>query len=577
MNNGKVIAVAGNQSACADVLNAICGAGYDVACLLHMDASHARHIADYQDLSPVAARHGVEVVRPATYAMNDEQTRELVEGLGIDLLISAGWQRLFPEWFLDSLSIGAFGMHGSAEHLPRGRGRSPMNWSLIEGRDRFYTSLFKYDVGVDSGAVVATQRFDVTGRDAIQSLRHKNTVSQIKLLLDNLPGLLAGTARLSPQPTDVEPTYYPKRTPEDGIIDWRESVVRVDRLVRAVSRPYPGAFTSLGGKRINIWGGIPFDTHLRFEEARPGEVVGVFHDNTFAVRCGDVAYYVNDWESPEGAIPAKGEILDSGTNRSLSKLAAMYAGTEQPGYGFTRSQYAELLDALCQGGYECGFYDRETLSEKTVFLRHDVDKNVHVALEMARMEHKQSMRSTFFFLLRGGLYNILEPETAQAVREIAELGHRVGLHCDLGRIPGGCDNIDKAVLAELDLFTAACPVKASRMVTFHNPPAEVVNRAPATDGYLSGYDPRFMLPETKYVSESNAHWREGFPAEMIRRGEWPRLQILVHPLWWMWDAPRRTSDILADILSERTREQDKYLRSSNHVWREYTRQREEER
>ena len=147
MNNGKVLAVAGNQSTCADVLNAICGAGYYVAYLLHVDASHARHIADYQDLSTVAARHGVKVVRPATYAMNDEQTRKLVEGLGIDLLISAGWQRLFPEWFLDSLSIGAFGMHGSAEHLPRGRGRSPMNWSLIEGRDRFYTSLFKYDAG----------------------------------------------------------------------------------------------------------------------------------------------------------------------------------------------------------------------------------------------------------------------------------------------------------------------------------------------------------------------------------------------------------------------------------------------
>ena len=275
--------------------------------------------------------------------------------------------------------------------------------------------------------------------------------------------------------------------------------------------------------------------------------------------------------------PARGTVLGSGTNRSLEKLADMHAGTEQPGYGFTRPQYADLLDALSQGGYECGFFDGEALTEKTVFLRHDVDKNVHMALEMARMEHKRSMRSTFFFLLRGGLYNLLEPETAQAVKEIAELGHGIGLHCDLGRIPGGYDDIDKAVLAELDAFAAACPVKASRVVTFHNPPAEVVNRAPATDGYLSGYDPRFMLPETKYVSESNAHWREGSPAEMIRRGEWPRLQILVHPLWWMWDAPRRTTDILADILSERTREQDQYLRSSNHVWQQYVRQRERER
>ncbi len=468
-------------------------------------------------------------------------------------------------------------MHGSAEPLPRGRGRSPMNWSIIEGRDRFYTNLFKYDPGVDSGEIVGAQRFDITERDTIRSLRHKNTLSQIKLLLDHLPDLLADKAEFVPQPTDVEPTYYPKRTPDDGVIDWRDPVVRVDRLVRAVTRPYPGAFTSLGGKRINIWSGIPFDTHLRFEDAQPGEIVGVFHDNTFTVRCGDVAYYVNDWESPDGAVPVQGEVLESGTNRSLDKLVSMYVGTQQPGYGFSRAQYADLLEALCQGGYACGFYDEEPRSDRTVFLRHDVDKNVHIALEMARMEHERSIRSTYFFLLRGSLYNLLEPDTARAVRAIAELGHKTGLHCDLSRIQGDCDDVDKAVLAELDVFAAVSPVKASRMVTFHNPPAEVVNHAPATDDYLSGYDPKFMLPKTKYISESNAHWREGNPTERIRSGEWSRLHILVHPLWWMWDAPRRTTDLLTDILSDRRREQDRYLRGSNHLWNQFVQQRERER
>ncbi|MCG8551790.1 MAG: hypothetical protein MI799_15415 [Desulfobacterales bacterium] len=576
MNSGKVIAVAGNQSTCADVLAAVCHAGYTVTYLLHMDRSHAHYIADYQDLANPAARHGVEVIRPKTYAMNDKETRALFKRLNIDLLISAGWQRLFPEWFLNSLSIGAFGMHGSAEHLPRGRGRSPMNWSLIEGRDRFFTSLFKYDPGVDSGAIVGTQRFDVTARDTIQSLRHKNTLSQIRLLLHHLPDLLANKTEFVPQPTDVEPTYYPKRTPEDGAIDWRESVLRVDRLVRAVSRPYPGAFTSLAGKRINVWGGIPFDTHLCFDEAEPGEVVGVFNDNTFAVRCGDLTYYVNDWESPDEAIPAQGDIFESVANQSLNKLTSMYAETEQPGYSFTRAQYLSLLEALRQGGYTYGFYD-EAPRSKTVFLRHDVDKNVHMALEMARIEHEQEVRASYFFLLRGGLYNLLEPETSQAVREIAGLGHKIGLHCDLNRIPGGYNDVDSAVLKELDAFAAVCPVEPSRMVTFHNPPPEVINHTPANEAYLSGYAPSFMLPETKYISESNACWREGFPTEMIRSGQWPRLQILVHPLWWMWDSPRKTTEILAEILSGRGREQDGYLRHSNRLWHQFTQQRERER
>ncbi len=100
MNRGKTLAVAGNQSTCADILRAVCQAGYDVACLLHMDASQSEGIADYQDLRPLAESLRVPVVHPATYAMKDDASRRQFEDMGIDLLISAGWQRLFPQWFL---------------------------------------------------------------------------------------------------------------------------------------------------------------------------------------------------------------------------------------------------------------------------------------------------------------------------------------------------------------------------------------------------------------------------------------------------------------------------------------------
>ena len=577
MNCDKIIAVAGNQSTCADVLHAVCSAGYDVAYLLHMDPSHAHHIADYQDLFPLAEAFNVQIIRPKAYAMNDKATQTLFKNLSIDLLISVGWQRLFPEWFLKSLSIGAFGMHGSAEPLPKGRGRSPMNWSIIEGRDKFFTSLFKYDVGIDSGAIVGTQRFDVTDRDTIQSLRHKNTMSQIKLLLDHLPNLISDTAEMHPQP-EIEPTYYPKREPEDGVIDWRERAFKIDRLIRAVSRPYPGAFTHIDGQRINIWGGHPFDTHLRFEKAEPGEIVGVFHDNTFTVQCADFAYYINDWNSPDGAVPEQGKILENVRNRSWDKLAVMYGQTELPEYGFTRMQYADLLNAFQNGGYTYGFFDEtpDSIKVPTLFLRHDVDKNVHLALEMARMEHQWGIRATYFFLLRGALYNILESQTADAIRQIFELGHKIGLHCDLGRVPGSHDNIDDAVLAELNIFTQICPIKPSRMVTFHNPPSVVVSRIPETRNYISGYEPRFLLPETKYISESNANWREGNPVKMITSGQWNRLQVLVHPIWWMWDVPRPTTDILSDILTNRSQEQDVYLRASNHLWHLHTQKQKRE-
>lgn len=327
MNHGKTIAVAGNQTTTVYVLNELLDAGYEVEYLINVGPEQKSMIADYIDLTAVAEEKGIELLRPPSYAMKDPETRALFEGRGIDMLVSVGWQRLIPGWLLSSLSIGAFGMHGSAEPLPRGRGRSPMNWSIIEDRDRFLTHLFRYDEGIDSGMIVAVQRFDIFPWDTIQSLQHKNAYAQAQLLVGHLPALLTGTAELAPQRTDIEPTYYPKRVPGDGVIDWRDRSERIDRIVRAVARPYPGAFTFDGDRKVFIWRGGPFDRSLPFGDSVPGQIVATFHDNTFVVRCGDDSYYVTDWEAPEHWEPRKGTIFESRTNPSWEKLKEMNAGS----------------------------------------------------------------------------------------------------------------------------------------------------------------------------------------------------------------------------------------------------------
>lgn len=325
LNQGKILAIAGNQSAAIDVMRALRAAGYRLDYLIAVGPEQAHHIADYQDFGPIAEAEGIPLLRPPTYHMKDDATRALFVDKPIDLLISVGWQRLIPEWLLERLSIGAFGMHGSSQPLPRGRGRSPMVWSILEERDRFLTNLFRYDAGVDSGQIVGTQRFDIYPWDSIRSLQHKNALAQIQLLLEHLPALLAGTAVLTPQPNDVEATFYPKRTPDDGVIDWHDAAARIDRLVRGVSPPYPGAFTFLDGQRVNVWAGQLFDRHLRFEDAAPGQIVAAFHDDTFVVQCGHDTYYVTSWEGPEGWRPRAGMVFESRANKSWEMLAAMGA------------------------------------------------------------------------------------------------------------------------------------------------------------------------------------------------------------------------------------------------------------
>jgi hypothetical protein len=237
---------------------------------------------------------------------------------------------------------------------------------------------------------------------------------------------------------------------------------------------------------------------------------------------------------------------------------------------FTCADYAALLDAIGAGGYAYEKFETDDGRPGVVLLRHDIDKSVALALRMARMEAERGVRANYFFLLRSRLYSLLEPESILAVREIASLGHSVGLHCDAGRLPGpppaDLDTLDGRILAELRLFEEVLGLASGKAVTFHNPPHGLVQREPSLPGYLSGYAPRFMLPRTKYISDSNAHWREGDPRPSLAAAVWPRVQILVHPLWWMHDAPRPALAVLRQVLDERGKEMDAYLRKSNALW-----------
>lgn len=199
-----------------------------------------------------------------------------------------------------------------------------MNWSIIEGRERFITNLFKYNEDMDAGKIVGTQYFDVFPWDDIRTLQHKNATAQVQLLLEHLPDLLSGTAELTPQPEDVDPTYYPKRVPSDGVIDWCEDTDRLFRLVRAVAKPYPGAFTfSENNEKVFIWKAQPFDTRITFDDEEPGTIVANHFDGTFVVRTGDASLFVSEWEATENWTPDKGETFVSKNNPSWEKLEEM--------------------------------------------------------------------------------------------------------------------------------------------------------------------------------------------------------------------------------------------------------------
>jgi methionyl-tRNA formyltransferase len=253
-----------------------------------------QRVAGYYDLRPFLEARRVPYTVAETYSLKRDVDADRLLALRLDCLLVMGWQRLLPDWWLSSLSVGAFGMHGSFKPLPHGRGRSPMNWSLLQGRTVFFTHLFQYLPGVDDGPVVGAQMFDLTPFDTALTAHFKNMLASIRLCAEHLTPLMTGEAILTPQPNEPA-SFWPKREEEDGIIYWSDTTTDIYNLVRAVTRPFPGAISYLDDDRnklIRVWRAIPFDSHLTWPTARPGEIVEVFYDGSFVVKTGDLSLLV---------------------------------------------------------------------------------------------------------------------------------------------------------------------------------------------------------------------------------------------------------------------------------------------
>ncbi len=262
------------------------------------EAGQKHDVADYLGLKEIAESKGIDVYQAKYYSLKSQADQEYLNALKIDLAFVVGWQRLVPSEVLSGLSIGAFGMHGSSMNLPLGRGRSPMNWSIIEGRQVFYTNLFRYDPGVDSGDVVDTFKFQITHRDTAETMHFKNTLAMKYLIERNIEGLVHNDFKLTKQDDSITPTYYPKRTPEDGLLDWGQDVCVIERFVRAITRPFGGAFTFLGSKKVTIWDAQVFDLNdFGYENQPAGSVVAVFESGKFLVKCFGGLLLVNAHEA----------------------------------------------------------------------------------------------------------------------------------------------------------------------------------------------------------------------------------------------------------------------------------------
>jgi methionyl-tRNA formyltransferase len=294
--SARRLVMCGNHVGGEPVVRGLLEAGYRFAwfvCQTREQAVEAG-VSGYFDYGPLALDNDIPVYHPESFALDGERDRAFFEEHRFDLLVQGGWQRLFPDAVLQTLRIGAIGVHGSSDFLPKGRGRSPLNWSLIEGRRRFIMHLFLITAGADDGDVFDTEMFDINEFDDIETLYWKYSIVLRRMHVRSLPRLLAGEIESVPQ--HGVPSWYPKRSPSDARIDWEEmDVWQIYDAVRAQTRPYPGAFGEIGGTTYRIWRCRPFDTRISYPDAGYGDCVERFGERMI-VNCRGGLLVVEDYE-----------------------------------------------------------------------------------------------------------------------------------------------------------------------------------------------------------------------------------------------------------------------------------------
>ncbi|HVY06399.1 MAG TPA: formyltransferase [Burkholderiales bacterium] len=201
----------------------------------------------FGSVAELARSRGIPVVTPED--ANTSSQVMAAAGERPDFVFSFYYRNMLKQPLLDAARLGALNMHGSL--LPKYRGRAPVNWAVIRGEKKTGATLHYMEARPDTGDIVDQEAVAILPDDTATDVFNKVTSAAGNVMQRSLGPLIAGTAPRKAQDPALA-SYFGRRTPEDGRIDWREPAAQVHDLVRGVAPPYPGALTTIAGEPARV-------------------------------------------------------------------------------------------------------------------------------------------------------------------------------------------------------------------------------------------------------------------------------------------------------------------------------------
>ncbi|MGH7559672.1 MAG: methionyl-tRNA formyltransferase [Gemmatimonadales bacterium] len=281
-------------------LEAMLDARAPIKAVLTLEPALAAQRSAHGDYDSLCRRFDVPLLYIAH--INEPRAHHLLTRLAPDVVFVIGWHQVARRPTLDLARVGMIGAHAGL--LPHNRGSAPINWALIRGEQETGNTLLWLADGVNAGDIIDQTVIPISPYDTCATLYARVAESNREMLLRLLPRLLAGERPGRPQPPSAEP-LLPRRRPADGTIDWSRPAPAVYDFVRALTRPYPGAFSCLDGRRWRIWQAALPDGANGSRE--PGSILGpsvspVDDACGLLVACGEGSVILLEVESPDGEV-----------------------------------------------------------------------------------------------------------------------------------------------------------------------------------------------------------------------------------------------------------------------------------
>ena len=311
-------------------LEALITAGHEV-CLAVTQPDKPKGRGKEMQFPPVkeaAIRHGIPVYQPVK--IREPECVEELRKYNADVMVVIAFGQILPKTILEMTPYGCINVHASL--LPKYRGAAPIQWSIIEGESVTGVTTMQMDEGLDTGDMIMKKEIPIAEDETGESLHDKLAEAGAELCVETLKALEDKTAVFEEQ--GESPTAYAKMlTKEMGNIDWNQSAIQIERLVRGLNS-WPSAYTRWNGKVMKIWqakaeAGLAADGpaesgqpgKLGSAGMQPGTVTEVGMED-FAVQTGDGVLRVYEVQ-----IPGK---------KRMETGAFLRGYTMEPGTTFTR-------------------------------------------------------------------------------------------------------------------------------------------------------------------------------------------------------------------------------------------------